>query len=651
MKRQLSALLEAEADVTGQIMEWNERKTRQVETMLNSHAKTQIEGIDHKLREIYGTMQDLNNEISQYKTDMKNLEETHAKAVKEISENIYDKETEIENKTAEYEKTYKEWESEINILNSTATSLSKQMDDFMRKITSLELQLEDAKQSYKSAKDAELTAKKLQTVRNIGTELHHREKHNRSISLDLSGIKAEEIICGGQGITDSEENDDCGVEIGKEDDDEAEIEFPEVVCLPLQQSAASKVARPKQIENSITSTSLSLHQTSNATEHSQENKFVHIPESLQKSNDVPSTRHSSVCLKLENKENKASKYQKYITNNICKGTKSGNKTKVRTTRVDSIELPANPFRSVQDSSKNWANQLWCPKQSAKGELAKNQANEFSFSLCVPDISQSASNSVMQSASFLDPTDLLKSESAGMSKNSAVLARLVEQLLKGHKFYKKFSTKYSAKLPAFDPLKAKICPPSHCGYGLRHLSLSYDFANIVISGTGGDLVVPIRNVVKPIVPQQTIEIIRAQKIAKEGIASKIAAALVKNDAGIGRIIESSKLKEYEKCEHYPFSFELAEKGKLELIATDYRELKVWVVGIGLLTKNKKLDDMLPTREYIQSNIGLNSSILLIVSVNIQQWVKSAWEEAWKVLLQFVAGEGLRRQKPGLRGFSL
>ena len=92
----------------------------------------------------------------------------------------------------------------------------------------------------------------------------------------------------------------------------------------------------------------------------------------------------------------------------------------------------------------------------------------------------------------------------------------------------------------------------------------------------DFAVPLESIVKPVIPQQTIEIIRAQKALKQGETSGTLENRSKDFAK----------EKMEDCAFYPFSFELVEKGRLELLATDYRALKVWVIGVSTITKNRK-----------------------------------------------------------------
>jgi len=635
MKKQLETLLKAENEVNKQISDWENKRNLQIETMINLNEKIRIQEISNKIQKITENEKSLKKELEIMRGEYKEIEETYKKSYNDILVKIESEKSKIETIIKSQEKSRIENETELENIKKMLESYNLQHEELLMKFKKINLQLEDAKLSYKSAKDAEISSKKLHSVRNLNESMdlsNIQENHNRSMSLDISKIsnKNEDINIS----LISKQEDECAVEIENQENlENTEIVFPEMVCLPLQQCAAEKISKKlnQGAEKSSVSITKSNSSISNTLEISQESKEI----SLEKNIEVPSgrTRCSSRSInRIGNnikpivlipkqinekpaKENveKCKKYQKYINPNSKPITKNSPLTHSITNRIlAEQEEPKKEFdfsNSVQEPSKNWANQLWCPsvgmKISERNEKNQEKSKEFSFSLMVPDISNSNLSSLMQNASFIDQSELLKNEVGSnerlkMMKNNAVLAQLVQIMIKGNNFYKKFSTKFSAKLPSFDPIKAKICPPTHCGYSLRQFNLSKDYTNIIISNPNisenEGIIIPIKSIVKPIVPQQTLEIIKAQKYAKENMVSKIASILTNQKNANGEsLCGVEKIKEFEECKYFPFMLELAEKGKLELIATEYKDLKVWVIGIGLLTKNKKLDDMLPTKE--------------------------------------------------------
>ena len=70
-----------------------------------------------------------------------------------------------------------------------------------------------------------------------------------------------------------------------------------------------------------------------------------------------------------------------------------------------------------------------------------------------------------------------------------------------------------KQNSFDPLNAQKVPPENCGYGIRFIQLdqSMGFLNIRQNLKNTiEFKIPIKDIVKPILPQITMEIIKAKK---------------------------------------------------------------------------------------------------------------------------------------------
>lgn len=98
---------------------------------------------------------------------------------------------------------------------------------------------------------------------------------------------------------------------------------------------------------------------------------------------------------------------------------------------------------------------------------------------------------------------------------------LEPLLKGTNFYKKFSsngqtTMVTNSTPCFDPLSADRMAPEACGYGLRLLRVDPTFKYIKVTHllrkNITESVLPIADIARVIVPQQTTEMIKIQRAA-------------------------------------------------------------------------------------------------------------------------------------------
>jgi len=176
-------------------------------------------------------------------------------------------------------------------------------------------------------------------------------------------------------------------------------------------------------------------------------------------------------------------------------------------------------------------------------------------------------------------EVWKKYSASFTQNEIELFNLLEPLLIGNEIYKKFNTQYSTKLPTFDPLQAKTRPPDRCGYGLRFVSIELNLKGIIIKQSkegGSHYTIPLDNIKKPVIPQQTIELIRMQKSAN--IQENSEENELKNT------VKSIKIPNSDS-NYYPFYFELVENEKLELLATEYGILKNWVMGINAIANHK------------------------------------------------------------------
>jgi len=87
------------------------------------------------------------------------------------------------------------------------------------------------------------------------------------------------------------------------------------------------------------------------------------------------------------------------------------------------------------------------------------------------------------------------------------------LLDGAAFYKKFSSRQSLNENAFDPLNSDKYPPESCGYGIRLFQLDKSLLCINVRMSlkiAVETTICLNDIVKPILPQTTMDIIRAQK---------------------------------------------------------------------------------------------------------------------------------------------
>ncbi len=197
-------------------------------------------------------------------------------------------------------------------------------------------------------------------------------------------------------------------------------------------------------------------------------------------------------------------------------------------------------------------------------------------------------------------EMWRKYSQSFAPSETEIFNLVEPLLDGSEIYKKFSTQYAAKLPSFDPLNARKYPPDRCGYGLRYMCISNDMNSLILKqerNSGSHYAVSIDSILRPTIPQQTIEIIRTQKSAhlqenlslasmageETGILGKIASTIA--DKQSGKTSAGTYKSKCAECGYYPFWFELIDGGQLDLIATDYGVLKAWVMGISAIKDNQ------------------------------------------------------------------
>eukprot|EP00347_Sterkiella_histriomuscorum_P015415 403357109 len=260
---------------------------------------------------------------------------------------------------------------------------------------------------------------------------------------------------------------------------------------------------------------------------------------------------------------------------------------------------------------------------------QSMINPINMSLNLKNLSQFKSNSGAttnhQTSFMMGPQLNLGEDLLHFSKVEVLFAERIVPLLDGSAFYKKFSSRQLLNENAFDALNADKYPPESCGYGIRLFQLDKSLMTINVRQSLKNAVentIPLNEIVKPIIPSTTMDIIKAQKqfqlyqqahqlrkSSRNGVLNnnsgqgnyQVGSAKdlleeflildtkgnISHLAKIGIVNKNSELYR-QKCldsTYYPFSIALT-KGRVELIATSYDTLKNWIIGINLLVSNKK-----------------------------------------------------------------
>jgi len=163
-------------------------------------------------------------------------------------------------------------------------------------------------------------------------------------------------------------------------------------------------------------------------------------------------------------------------------------------------------------------------------------------------------------------------------------------------FKKFASTQSLKKNAFDPLIADQQPPESCGYGMRTLKLTKSLEKIEIRHAlkpGVESVIQVTSILRAIVPQITMDILRVQKRNFDtGMLVNADGKSVQVDINQKTIFAQKgpalamKIEKCMQCQHYPFSVLLEKGGRIEFIAPNYSTFKEWINGLNCLVKNKK-----------------------------------------------------------------
>lgn len=148
----------------------------------------------------------------------------------------------------------------------------------------------------------------------------------------------------------------------------------------------------------------------------------------------------------------------------------------------------------------------------------------------------------------------------------------------------------------------IYPPEACGYGVRSIKLHPHLDRIEIkhpSKPGVEITIPVESILRPVVPQITMDILRVQrKIVESHHTSglpddKFQMAEIFGDLSTKALLAkrgvnslNNGMERYLSCAYYSFSILLERNGKAEFVASSYNVFKDWIHGINMLLKYKK-----------------------------------------------------------------
>ena len=140
------------------------------------------------------------------------------------------------------------------------------------------------------------------------------------------------------------------------------------------------------------------------------------------------------------------------------------------------------------------------------------------------------------------------------------------------------------------------PPEDCGYGVRNIKLNKNLDKVEIRNgmkPTVELIIAIETILRPVVPQITMDILKFQKKMADPQLAQILTLTSEKQAGINpnlllqRPINSHpNIDKYLACPYYPFSVILDKGGRLEFIAPSYVVFKEWIHGLNLLIRSKK-----------------------------------------------------------------
>ena len=112
--------------------------------------------------------------------------------------------------------------------------------------------------------------------------------------------------------------------------------------------------------------------------------------------------------------------------------------------------------------------------------------------------------------------------------------------------------------------------------------------------GCETSIPLTTILRPLVPQTTMDILKTQRKISEsqnsfiGLEGKCNVAEISGKQIPQRLINNThpNIEKYIACSYYPFSVLLEKGGRIEFVAPNYSVFKEWITGLNFLVKNKK-----------------------------------------------------------------
>ena len=114
-----------------------------------------------------------------------------------------------------------------------------------------------------------------------------------------------------------------------------------------------------------------------------------------------------------------------------------------------------------------------------------------------------------------------------------------------------------------------------------------------------MLIPIDQIIRPVVPQLTMDILRVQKKIVESqnypgpSEDKLQMAEMFGDLNTKALLAkrgvnslNNGMERYLNCSYYTFSIHLEKNGKAEFVAGSYGIFKEWINGLNMLLKYKK-----------------------------------------------------------------
>lgn len=174
--------------------------------------------------------------------------------------------------------------------------------------------------------------------------------------------------------------------------------------------------------------------------------------------------------------------------------------------------------------------------------------------------------------------------------SRLFFKAIQPLLDGLFLYKKTSGTF----PTFDPVSSDPMSIAKCGYKLRHFKLSRFLNKIDIRNPdvpGVDLSFLIKHIVNPIIPEHTLQVIKARQKASPELSLEFDKdyELMKNSQ-IFDYKNPAFIAKSQHSKHFPFSILLKDGTRIQLIAEEYLLFKTFLDGVAALLKNKKYLDI-------------------------------------------------------------